>query len=112
MAAGKLARPASVTEGGGTARSASASAGSNATALPEADKAIIDRVEELSNKKGWSMSQVATAWSNRRIASPIIGFSSIRRIDEALEVKGKELNEDEEKYLEEPYKPKNIVGHS
>ncbi|KAI9665409.1 MAG: hypothetical protein M1831_001847 [Alyxoria varia] len=112
VAAGKLARPASVTESGGTARSASAPAGSNTAALPEADTAIIDRVEELSKKKGWSMMEVATAWINRRIASPIIGFSSVQRIDEALQVKGKELSEEEEKYLEEPYKPKDIVGHS
>lgn len=58
------------------------------------------------------MSQVALAWINKRIASPIIGVSSIERMDEALDVRGKTLTEEEEKYLEELYVPKAIVGHS
>lgn len=58
------------------------------------------------------MSQVALAWINKRISSPIIGFSSVDRIDEAIEVRGKTLTEEEEKYLEELYQPKAIVGHA
>jgi hypothetical protein len=58
------------------------------------------------------MSQVALAWINKRISSPIIGFSSVERIDEAIEVRGKTLTEEEEKYLEELYQPKAIAGHS
>jgi aryl-alcohol dehydrogenase-like predicted oxidoreductase len=58
------------------------------------------------------MSQVALAWINKRISSPIIGFSSIERMDEALEVRDKKLTEEEEKYLEELYVPKNVVGHN
>jgi aryl-alcohol dehydrogenase-like predicted oxidoreductase len=69
-------------------------------------------VQELADKKGWKMSQVALAWINKRIASPIIGFSSVERIEEALDVKGKTLTDEEEKYLEELYQPKAIIGHS
>jgi aryl-alcohol dehydrogenase-like predicted oxidoreductase len=69
-------------------------------------------VQELAEKKGWKMSQVALAWINKRISSPIIGFSSVDRIDEAIEVRGKTLTEEEEKYLEELYQPKAISGHS
>ena len=58
------------------------------------------------------MSQVALAWINKKISSPIIGFSSVNRIDEAIEVRGKTLTEEEEKYLEELYQPKAISGHS
>ena len=58
------------------------------------------------------MSQVALAWLDKRIASPIIGFSSTDRIDEAIEVRGKTLTDEEEKYLEELYVPKAISGHS
>ncbi len=58
------------------------------------------------------MSQVALAWINKRISSPIIGFSNVDRIDEAIEVRGKTLTEEEEKYLEELYQPKVISGHS
>jgi hypothetical protein len=36
----------------------------------------------------------------------------VERMDEALDAGGKELSKEEEEYLEEPYKPKAIVGHS
>ena len=49
---------------------------------------------------------------NKRVSSPIIGFSSVVRIDEAIDVRGKTLTEEEEKYLEELYEPKAISGHS
>jgi aryl-alcohol dehydrogenase-like predicted oxidoreductase len=58
------------------------------------------------------MSHVALAWINKRVASPIIGFSSVERIDEALEARGKVLTEEEEKYLEELYVDRAIQGHS
>lgn len=57
------------------------------------------------------MSQVSLAWINKRITSPIIGFSSIERIDEAIDVRGKTLTDEEQKYLEELYEPKAISGH-
>lgn len=82
------------------------------TGSSEADKKTIGRVQEIAEKKGWKMSQVALAWINKRISSPIIGFSSVERLDEALEANGKELSEEEEKYLEELYVPRAIIGHS
>jgi aryl-alcohol dehydrogenase-like predicted oxidoreductase len=69
-------------------------------------------VQELADKKGWKMSHVALAWINKRVSSPIIGFSSVERIQEALDARGKTLTDEEEKYLEELYTPKNIIGHS
>ncbi|KAG9245626.1 NADP-dependent oxidoreductase domain-containing protein [Calycina marina] len=101
---GHLARP--LTEFGKTARSA------NEGELSEADVATIKRVQELAEKKGWNMSQVALAWINKRISSPIIGFSSVKRMEEAIGARWKELTADEEKYLEESYVPKLISGHS
>lgn len=47
-----------------------------------------------------------------KISSPIIGFSSEKRIDEAIEARGKTLTEEEIKYLNEPYEPRAIEGHS
>jgi hypothetical protein len=79
--------------------------------IPKADMAIINRVEELAKRKNWSMSQVALAWINRRVASPIVGFSSVERVDEALGYEDRLLTEDEERYLEEPYLPKAVSGH-
>lgn len=57
------------------------------------------------------MSQVALAWTLRRVTSPIIGFSSIDRLDEALSALGKTLTADEERHLEEVYTPLEIEGH-
>ncbi|KAI9749841.1 MAG: hypothetical protein M4579_006718 [Chaenotheca gracillima] len=108
---GHLARPRSVT--GSTTRSAMEKSNPIfTTGTGKPDEEIIDRVEELANKKGWKMSHVALAWINQRITSPIIGFSSVERIDEALGVRGKTLTEEEEKYLEELYTPKAVQGHS
>ncbi|KAL2215853.1 voltage-gated shaker-like K+ channel, subunit [Thermoascus aurantiacus ATCC 26904] len=74
----------------------------------EADKAIVDRVEELSKKKGLSMAQVAIAWSLHKGVNPIIGLSSKERIDEAVAAVKVKLTEEEIRYLEEPYVPKEI----
>lgn len=107
---GYLARPLSAT--GTTERSKGEQNAAQPSGLSDTDKTIIGRVEEMADKKRWKMSQVAMAWSIQKGNIPIIGFSKVERIDEALEVKGKTLTEEEMKYLEEPYQPKNIMGHS
>ncbi len=69
-------------------------------------------MEELAKKKGWTMSHIALLWLlHRGVSSPIIGLSSVERMDEALQVRGKSLTEEDLKYLEGEYLPKNIVGH-
>jgi aryl-alcohol dehydrogenase-like predicted oxidoreductase len=72
----------------------------------------VERVEELAKKHDWKMSHVALAWINKRITSPIIGFSSEARMDEAIEARGKTLTDEEEKYLMELYETRPIQGHS
>ena len=108
LAGGKLARPLSAA--GTTTRSQNTSL----STLPtnEADTTIIQRVEELANKKGWKMSHVGLAWSIQKGDVPIVGFSKIERIDEAIDVWGKRLTDEEIKYLEEPYQPKNVADHA
>jgi aryl-alcohol dehydrogenase-like predicted oxidoreductase len=76
------------------------------------DTAIIDRVEEVAREKGCTMSQVALAWINQRVTSPISGFSSVERMDEALAANKIVLTEEENKYLEELYEPRPIKGHT
>ncbi|KAF2472342.1 Aldo/keto reductase [Lindgomyces ingoldianus] len=72
---------------------------------------IIQRVCEVARRRNWPMSHVALAWLNRRVTAPIIGFSSVERIDEALAARGKALTDEEEHYLEEAYKPQGVLGH-
>lgn len=80
--------------------------------LSEEDTEIVKRVQELAEKKGWKMSHVALAWIIQKGTIPIVGFSNTSRLEEAADVRGKTLTDDEMKYLEEPYKPKAILGHS
>jgi aryl-alcohol dehydrogenase-like predicted oxidoreductase len=103
---GHLARP--YEKFGTTARSGPEA---EKGALSDLDVQTIKRVQELAETKGWKMSQVALSWVNKRITSPIIGFSSVERLDEAIDVKGKTLTDEEEKFLEELYQPKVVSGH-
>ena len=71
---------------------------------------IARRVQEIAEKKRWKMSHVALAWINKRVSSPIIGFTSVEEMDDALEARGKVLTEEEEKYLEELYEVRPVIG--
>jgi len=107
---GHLARPPA--DYGSTERSKgekSSSPGSHGTT--ELDLKIIGRVIELSEKHDWPMAHVSLAWINKRVTSPIIGFSSVERIEQAITAKGKVLTDEEDAYLEELYEPKKISGH-
>jgi aryl-alcohol dehydrogenase-like predicted oxidoreductase len=99
---GHLARP--LAKQGATTRSQL-----EGSTLSEADERIIEQIEELAKKHNWSMAHVSLAWILKRVASPIIGFSKLERIDEALGAKGKLLTEDEEASLETFYQPKAFI---
>jgi len=105
--AGVLARP----PGTETTRSESSKKTPFHHELTDADKEILKRVEKLAKEKGWKMAQVALAWSNAKVTSPIVGYSSVERIDESI-IPDKTLTPEEIKFLEEPYKPVNIRGHA
>ncbi|KAL4788140.1 NADP-dependent oxidoreductase domain-containing protein [Aspergillus varians] len=75
----------------------------------EADREIVNRVEELAKKKGVSMAQVAIAWSlSHQNENPILGLNSKERIDEAVASIKVVLSAEERRYLEEPYVPKTL----
>ncbi|KAG7004368.1 aldo-keto reductase dtxS3 [Physcia stellaris] len=119
LARGNLARPASsfgetdrsATEKSGGTRQ-SAALGAYPPPRTEADIIIVSRVEELAKKKGWSMSEVSLAWIKTKVTSPVVGFSSLNRIEEALAVREKDLDEEEVAFLEEAYIPRQISGHT
>ncbi|EJT97558.1 Aldo/keto reductase [Dacryopinax primogenitus] len=106
VAAGQLARPLSDQKD--TARAVASAA---LRTLSAADEETIKRVEALANKKGWTMAQVALAWIDGKCTSPIVGFSSPQRLEEAI-IPDKTLSPEDYKYLEEPYEVKTIRGHS
>ncbi|KAG1727523.1 NADP-dependent oxidoreductase domain-containing protein [Suillus lakei] len=94
LAAGILARPGTVLE----------------NKVTDEDATIINRVEELSKKKNCKMSQIALAWVASKVSSPIVGVSSIQRLQESI-IEGIELTPEEITYLEEPYEPKAVRSH-
>jgi aryl-alcohol dehydrogenase-like predicted oxidoreductase len=57
------------------------------------------------------MTDVSLAWLNKRCTAPVIGLTSLKRMEEALSAQGKELSDSEEAYLEEPYTAKPVEGH-
>ena len=105
--AGRLARPLGYDK---SARSKRPSA--HHPGLTEADEEIISRVEQVANKKGWRMSDVALVWHKMKGSIPIVGLNSVERIQEVCELQGKELTEDEVAFLEEPYVDRPVVGHT
>ncbi|KAF1959684.1 Aldo/keto reductase [Byssothecium circinans] len=104
LAQGVLARP---WGSGSTARTESDPFSGMLTS--DADKAVVDKVEEVAKKLGVSMAQVATAWSLKKGVHPILGLQSEKRIDEAVEALGVVLSEEDVKVLEEEYKAKSVA---
>jgi len=74
---------------------------------------ILSRVEEIAKKRGISMAQVGVAWvlSKDGVTAPIVGTTSLKNLEDILAGVHVKLTEEEIKYLEEPYKPMNIIGH-
>ncbi|KAK8045046.1 Aldo/keto reductase [Apiospora rasikravindrae] len=90
-----------------TARSARFGHGSS-----DADREIIARVQQVASHHNAVMSQVALAWLNKRVSAAIVGANSIKRMDEVLGAREVVLTDEEDAWLEEPYMPKAIQGHS
>jgi aryl-alcohol dehydrogenase-like predicted oxidoreductase len=98
LASGHLARPV----GTESVRLTSTKGSRFDRKILEADRIIISRVEELAQKKGVKMAQIALAWVGQKVASPIVGVSSVARLKESI-VSDITLTPEEVSYLEEPY---------
>lgn len=59
------------------------------------------------------MAQVSLAWlfAKEGVTAPIIGTTSLEKLDDIIGAVNVELTDEEVKYLEEKYKPQNIIGH-
>lgn len=80
----------------------------------ETDFEVVDRVVELAQSRDATPAQIALAWllHQEGVTSPIIGASKMRHLDEAVAALEIELSEEERAFLEEPYQPHPILGHS
>lgn len=78
--------------------------------LSAADEEIITRVEKVAQELGCKMSQVATAWVISKGGCPILGLSSVARVEEAAAALDIVLTPEHVAFLEEPYKAKEVRG--
>ncbi|KAI0279095.1 aryl-alcohol dehydrogenase [Russula aff. rugulosa BPL654] len=72
---------------------------------------IVKRVEEISKKRGISMARVSLAWSLTRATAPIVGCTSIEKLEDLLNSVDEELAEEDILYLEEAYQARSVLGH-
>ena len=77
----------------------------------EQDMAIVQRVHELAEKHGVSMTQIALAWEYAKgVASPIVGATKASHLEDASKAVDVSLTQEEVSYLEELYEPHRITG--
>ena len=75
---------------------------------------INERVQELAADHGASMAQIALAWLLHKewVDAPIIGMTSVKHLEQAVEALDISLSRSDLEYLEEPYEPVRVSGHA
>jgi aryl-alcohol dehydrogenase-like predicted oxidoreductase len=77
----------------------------------EIDMPIVTRVHEVAERLGVPMADVALAWHwAKGVAAPIVGCSRPSRVDDAVRALDVKLTPEDIAYLEEPYRPHELVG--
>lgn len=80
----------------------------------EADQRVVERLGEISEKRGVPRVQIALAWllSKPGVAAPIVGATKPSHLPEAVKALELPLSADEIASLEEPYIPHPVLGFS
>jgi aryl-alcohol dehydrogenase-like predicted oxidoreductase len=79
-------------------------------ATAEQDGIIIDRVAQLADKYGVSMTEISLAWLLTKVSAPVVGTTKLHHIEDAAKAVNLTLTADELAFLEEPYLPHMLVG--
>ena len=79
-------------------------------ATAEQDSVIINRVAELAQKHGVSMTEVSLAWLLTKVTAPVVGATKFSHVEGAAKAVELKLSQEELAYLEEPYVPHQLVG--
>ena len=74
------------------------------------DSVIIQRVAELAEKRGVTMTEISLAWLLTKVTSPVVGATKRHHVEGAAKATELTLTPEELCYLEEPYVPHNLVG--
>jgi aryl-alcohol dehydrogenase-like predicted oxidoreductase len=112
LARGYLARPAD--EFDATTRGESDEYASQHPYFEGNGEEINERVGELAAEKDASMAQIALSWVLHRdvVDAPIVGTTSVEHLEEAVEALDISLSESDQEWLEEPYQPVSVSGHT
>jgi 1-deoxyxylulose-5-phosphate synthase len=80
----------------------------------DSDFTIADRVVELAQRRDVKPTQIALAWllAKPDVTAPIIGASKLSHLEEAVAALAIRLDAEELTFLEEPYQPHPVLGHS
>ena len=79
-------------------------------ATAQQDGVIIDRVAEIAEKRGVTMTEVSLAWLLTKVTSPVVGATKFHHVEGAAKATDLELTEEEIAYLEAPYVPHPLAG--
>lgn len=71
---------------------------------------ILQRVAELADAHGVSMSEISLAWLLSKVTAPVVGATKLSHIDGAVAAVELSLSREELSYLEQPYLPHALVG--
>ncbi len=79
----------------------------------DADRAVVERVAAVAERRGVSQAEVALAWllSKPVVTAPIIGVTRPGQLEAALAAVSLELDPSEVAELEAPYEPHAVAGH-
>ena len=79
-------------------------------ATAKQDAVIIQRVAELAENRGVSMTEISLAWLLTKVTAPVVGATKLHHIDGAAKAVELTLSPDEIAYLEAEYVPHKLVG--
>ncbi len=79
-------------------------------ATKEQDGKIIQRVAELAEKNGVTMTEISLAWLLTKVTSPVVGATKMYHIEGAVKAVDLKLSSEEISYLEELYIPHSLTG--
>lgn len=74
------------------------------------DQIIIDRVAQIAEKRGVTMTEVALSWLLSKVTAPVVGATKLHHVEGAARAVDLTLTPEEIRGLEEPYIPHRLVG--
>jgi aryl-alcohol dehydrogenase-like predicted oxidoreductase len=113
LARGFLAGNRTRSDDGNTVRGKSDSF-SHEMYYQESDFEVVDHVVEIAQKHGSTPAQIALAWMLHKpwVTAPIIGATKMPHLEQAVGALEIQLSPEDIAYLEEPYRPHPVLGHT